>query len=188
MFGKSFWQGVLRDGAVLGLVMATSHVFESYMLYGDMALGRASLIITVEMLAAALFFVWYVHRSAKRRAMEMDAELGFPYSAALLYIFVISILSGVLVGLSQIVYVNAVGGYDAYIQGIISRYEEMATLMPVDNSLFDEMIEQLQASEAPTAMQTIIASINSYIISGGIVGLIVAGIVRREPQKSNFNE
>ena len=55
MFGKSFWQGVLRDGAVLGLVMATSHVFESYMLYGDMALGRASLIIIVEMLAAALF-------------------------------------------------------------------------------------------------------------------------------------
>ena len=80
------------------------------------------------------------------------------------------------------------GGYDAYIQGIISRYEEMATLMPVDNSLFDEMIEQLQASEAPTAMQTIISSINSYIISGGIVGLIVAGIVRREPQKNTFEK
>ena len=60
MFGKSFWQGVLRDGAVLGLVMAASHLFESFMLYGNMALGKVSLIITIEMLAAAIFFVWYL--------------------------------------------------------------------------------------------------------------------------------
>jgi hypothetical protein len=188
MLGKLFWQGALQDGAVLGLVMAASHIFESFMMYGDMALGKVSLIVTIEMLAAAIFFVWYLYRSAKRRSMEVNPEQGFPYSVGLLYIFVISILCGVLVGFSQVIYVGAIGGYDIYIEGIISRYEDMAALMPVDDSMFDQFIDQLSASERPTVMQSVISSVDSYIIFGCIVGLIVAGIVRREPQKSNFGE
>ena len=188
MFGKSFWQGVLRDGAVLGLVMAASHLFESFMLYGNMALGKVSLIITIEMLAAAIFFVWYLYRSAKCRSMEMAPEQGFPYSVALSYIFILSILAGVLVGFSQIIYVGAIGGYGVYIEGIISRYEDMASLMPVDDSMFDQLIDQLSASEKPTVIQTIISSVNNYIICGCIIGLIVAGVVRREPQKNTFEE
>ena len=189
MFGKTFWQEVLRDGAVLGLVMAASHLFESFMLFGDMELGSMSLVVTIEMLAAAIFFVWYIYRSTKRRSLEADAQLGFPYSTGLFYIFVMSVLSGVLVGLSHIIYISAIGGYGAYVDAVVVRFEQMAALMPVDNSaLFDQMIEQLTNSERPTAMQAIVSSVNNYIISGGFLGLIIAGIVRREPKRDNFTE
>lgn len=188
MFNKSFWQEVLRDGAVLGLVMAASHIFESVILFGDMPLTKASVIVTIEMFAAAIFFVWYLYRSAKRCSLRADAKLGFPYSTGLLYIFTMSVLAGVLVGLSQVVYVKAMGGYGAYVEGMISRFEDMAALMPVDGGMFDQMIDQLLASEKPSAIESIVASVNNYIISGSFVGLIVAAIVRREPENSNLSE
>ena len=189
MLGKTFWQEVLRDGAVLGLVMAASHLFESFMLFGDVALGSMSLIVTIEMLVVAIFFVWYLYRSAKRRSLEADAQVGFPYSTGLLYVFLMSVLSGVLVGLSHIIYISAIGGYGAYVDAVVVRFEQIAALMPVDNSaLFDQMIEQLTAAEKPTAMQTIVSSVNNYIIFGGFMGLIIAAIVRREPKRDNFTE
>lgn len=189
MIGKSFWQEVLRDGAILGLVMAASHLFESFMLFGDMSLSSMSLVVTIEMLVAAIFFVWYLYRSAKRCSLEADPQIGFPYSTGLLYVFVMSVLSGVLVGLSHIIYINAIGGYGAYVDAVVVRFEQMAELMPVDNSaLFDQMIDQLTASEKPTAMQAIVSSVNNYIISGGFMGLIIAGVVRREPKRDNFTE
>ena len=65
----------------------------------------------------------------------------------------------------------------------------MAALMPTDNSaLFDQMIDQLTASEKPSVMQTIISSVDNYIISGGFMGLIIAAVVRREPKRDNFTE
>ena len=54
--------------------------------------------------------------------------------------------------------------------------------------VFDQLIDQLSASEKPTVIQTIISSVNNYIIFGCIIGLIVAGVVRREPQKNTFEE
>lgn len=189
MFGKSFWQQLLRDGAVLGLVMAASHLFESFMLFGNMSLSGMSLVVTIEMLIAAIFFVWFLYRSTKRRSLEADPQFGFPYSTGLLYVFVMSVLSGVLVGLSHIIYISAIGGYGAYVDAVIIRFEQMAALMPADNSaLFDQMIDQLTASEKPSVMQTIISSVDNYIISGGFMGLIIAAVVRREPKSDNFTE
>ena len=189
MFGKSFWQYVLRDGALLGIVMTASHLFESYMLFSDRPLGSISLIVTIEMLATAIFFVWYLYRCTKRRSLEADPQVGFPYSSGLLYIFIMSVLSGVLVGISHTRYINIIGGYGAYVDAIVARFEQMQSLMPVDSSvLFDEMIDQLMATEKPTLMQTIVSSVNNYIISGGFMGLIIAAIVRREPKRDGFTE
>ena len=79
--------------------------------------------------------------------------------------------------------------YNNDVDAVIVRFEQMAALMPADNSaLFDQMIDQLTASEKPSVMQTIISSVDNYIISGGFMGLIIAAVVRREPKRDNLTE
>ena len=187
MFGKLFWQNLLRDGAILGVVMALSHIFESYFLFGDISMGKASLVVSIEMLIVAVFFVWYIYRSVKRRSLEASDEQGFAYSTGLFYIFLMSVLTGVLVGLGQTIFVGVIG-YDTYIEGIISRYEDMMSLMPMQNAMFEEMLNELSSSPKPSVFDNVIASVNNYIISGGIIGLLVAGVVRRDPNPANFQE
>lgn len=187
MFGKMFWQYVLRDGAILGLVMALSHVFESWMLMCDWPLNQVSLYISIEMLAAAIFFVWYIYRSTKHCSLAMESEQGFPYTAALFYAMMMSLLAGVLAGLSQSIYTSIIG-YGAYIDGYIARLEEMLSLMPMDSTTFDNVIDQLRATEQPSVFANVLSSMNTYMFFGAIVGLIVAAIVRRNPQNGNITK
>lgn len=187
MFGKIFWQNVMRDGAILGLVMALSHLFESSMLMSERPLSEASIYISIEMLAATVFFVWYIYRSTKRCSLGAEPELGFPFSAALFYSMMMSLLAGVVVGLSQSIYTNVIG-YGAYIDGYVARIDEIAAMMPVDTGAFDEFVDQLRAAEAPTIFNNVLSSMNTYIFFGAIVGLVVAAIVRRDPQNGNITK
>lgn len=180
-----FWGDALRDGAILGVVMALSRVLESYLLVDlEFSLDRMSIIVFVEMIAATVAFVWLLHRFTKRRAMAAPMEEGFPYGSGLIYAFTISVLTGVIVGFASYLFIEVVG-YQNYVEGYVGRIDQMGAMMPGSEALIDDLVEAVESSPKPSIFDNILASVNNYIITGTILGLIIARMVRREPQIFN---
>ena len=59
MNNKEFWTDVMRSGAIIGLIMAASRIFERYVLfYSNMNLATTSTLLIGEMLIACIIFIW----------------------------------------------------------------------------------------------------------------------------------
>ena len=84
---------VLRSAAILGVVMAVSHIFERHMmLFGGLSLGTSSVILLLEGLVAAVAFVGLLYYFTRRLAkgwnervefMGQVLDVKFSYSRAL---------------------------------------------------------------------------------------------------------
>ena len=48
--------------------------------------------------------------------------------------------------------------------------------------MMDQIIETIESKPCPTVFDNILASLNSYITWGTLLGLIIARMVRREPK------
>lgn len=192
MIGRDFWHDVLRSGAILGIVMALAHVVEQYLLiYSDSSLVSLSAIYLIVWAISAAVFVWLLVRFSKRRAAAMDPKYGYSYSLALSYILMISMLAGVIVGMTSTIYVGIMG-YDLYVEGLVGRIEELRAVyaevnITTLNSEFDKMIESIRMAEQPSMLSSVFSSFNTYILTGGLPGLIIAAIVSRRP-KFDINE
>lgn len=172
----------------MGLVMALSSIFERYLLLAsNLTLGTATMLYLGEAVVACVVFIWLIVRFTRRRRDAGDPRFGFNYSTALSYILLISMLAGVIVGVAGTIFTSAIG-YDAYIAGNISRLEEAKTLYEGlgvganDLVLFDEMVHRIRTAPQPTMLQNVLASFSNYILFGGIPGLIIAGVLSRNPQ------
>ncbi len=193
MIGRDFWYDVLRSGAILGVVMALSRIVEMYLLaYSSLDMGSMSMWFLLEWVVAAVIFVWLLVRMSKRRAAATDPKYGYSYSMALAYILMISMLAGIMVGVADTLFIGVMG-YDAYIDGMIGRIDEIRQLYVSMNITsvdadFSAMISALRSAERPSMMSAIFSMFNSYVLVGGVVGLVVAGIVCRKPQIISENQ
>lgn len=187
MNNKNFWQDVLRSGALLGVVMSLSLVVEQYiMVCSPLSLAMGSFLYFVEWCSVAVIFVVALYRLTRRRAKESDPQSGYGYAQALSYMLLVSLLTGIVVGVAHMLFI-AVIGYDSYVEGMLHRIDEMRSMMLMSgggssyNALFEQMVSGLRSAEQPTIIDYVISSANNYILCGGFVGLIIAGFVRREP-------
>lgn len=193
MIGRDFWYDVLRSGAILGVVMALSRIVEMYLLaYSSLDMGSMSMWFLLEWVVAAVIFVWLLVRMSKRRAAATDPKYGYSYSMALAYILMISMLAGIMVGVADTLFIGVMG-YDAYIDGMIGRIDEIRQLYVSMNITsvdadFSAMISALRSAERPSMMSAIFSMFNSYVLVGGVVGLVVAGVVCRKPQILSENQ
>ena len=193
MIGRDFWYDVLRSGAILGVVMALSRIVEMYLLaYSSLDMGSMSMWFLLEWVVAAVIFVWLLVRMSKRRAAATDPKYGYSYSMALAYILMISMLAGIMVGVADTLFIGVMG-YDAYIDGMIGRIEEIRQLYVSMNITsvdadFSAMISALRSAERPSMMSAVFSMFNSYVLVGGVVGLVVAGVVCRKPQIISENQ
>ena len=192
MINKSFWNDVLRDGAILGLVMALSRTFENYLqLQADISIMASYLFLSVEMIVAAVVFVWLLYRFVKRRSLSVDESQGFSFGQGLIYAFTLSVLTGILVGVANTLFV-AVVGYETYVDGLIASLDRTADFISgLDQTgaavesyekMADTLVETIESSPQPSVFDNILASLNNYITCGTLSGLIIARIVRREPK------
>lgn len=188
MNNKSFWQDVLRSGALLGLVMSLSLVFEQYiMVSSPLSLAMCSLVYCVEWCSIAVFFIIALYRLTRRRARECDPQQGFGYAQALSYMLLVSLLAGVVVGVAQMLFTSIIG-YEDYVTGMLRRIDEMRNMMLISasassyGSLFEQMVSALRSAEQPSIIDYVISSANNYILCGGFIGLISAAFLRREPE------
>lgn len=204
---KNFWMDVLRSAAILGVVMALSHIFEQYMLlFSSVDVLTASLIICFEYIAIIVVFVWLVYRFTRSVARNwIDqvtlpdgniVEVKFTYGRALSYILMVSMLAGVIVGLSNTIFIDIMG-YDLFIEGNINRINEVKlmldgmagaegsqALIADYNKMFDDYRELILTAERPSMFSNIISHMSNYMFSGGIVGLAIAYFARRNVKKN----
>ena len=205
---KDFWMDVLRSAAILGVVMAVSHIFERHMmLFGGLSLGTSSVILLLEGLVAAVAFVGLLYYFTRRLAkgwnervefMGQVLDVKFSYSRALSYVLTVSMLASIIVGVAGTIYVDVVG-YDEYLTAQINYIEETVEFvkaygqMAGDEGLLsakgmESMITQMETSERPSMFATIISLMSSYMLYGGLVGLVIAAVARRNVKKNVSNE
>lgn len=204
---KNFWMDVLRSAAILGVVMALSHIFEQYMLlFSSVDVLTASLIICFEYIAIIVVFVWLVYRFTRSVARNwIDqvtlpdgniVEVKFTYGRALSYILMVSMLAGVIVGLSNTIFIDIMG-YDLFIEGNLNRINEVKlildgmagaegsqALIADYNKMFEDYRELILTAERPSMFSNIISHMSNYMFSGGIVGLAIAYFARRNVKKN----
>jgi hypothetical protein len=186
---RDFWSDVLRSGAILGGVMSLSYIFERYLLaFSDMALLKASTIYSLEWLVACVVFVWMLARFTRRRAEALPSEITVTYSYLLSYVLLASMLSGVLVGVADTLYISAMG-YDLYISGLVGRIEQLQQLyldMGISASemtIFEQYVNQLRYVEQPSMMLTVLGKLQTYAIMGCIPGFIIASVNSRRVRR-----
>ena len=183
-----FLNSVLNRGAILGFVMLCSHIFEQCaVVYGGTMTWFS--IMGFEMVASYIVYVWLLYKFAKSYSaavLEQRSELKiFSYGAGLSYVTSVSMLAGVIVGLGRYIIHNIVIGHDNYIKAMITSMQSILKATPQTASMmgsYGEVFNQMAAQPEPSVFATIISSVWSYLLAGTIVGLIVAAIVKREPE------
>lgn len=190
---SNFWYDALKYGALLGLIMGLSRIFETYDLFLSDRVGVGGLFV-VEWLASVVIFIWLLYRFTKRRALLAPDDEGFSYGSGLSYALMVSMLAGVVVGVMYHIFVSIVG-YEAYVEGYISLIDEYYAIiansgvqLPSDYmEMFEDMKDMLRRSEAPSMFDNLLASLKTYMFTGLVVGLIIAAITRRQPQYPQSN-
>lgn len=202
---KDFWMDVLRSAAIVGIVMAISHIFEKHiLLFSDLGLATSSAIILIEGIIAVVLFVgmlyYFTHRLAKVwndrvEVLDQVFDVKFSYSRALSYVLTVSMLASVVVGVASTIYVDVVG-YDVYLAAQINYIEEIVDFvnaygqMSGDSELMStkymtDMIAQMETMERPSMFTNIVSLMSSYMLYGGLVGLVVAAVARRNVRREN---
>ena len=97
----------------------------------------------------------------------------------------LSLFTSIIVGLGGYIFTHFVIGYQDYLDGIVALYENLlsSTQLPAQMvGTYEQMLERVAEQPEPSILTTISSSIWSYIFLGGMAGLIIAGIVKREPK------
>lgn len=196
---------VLRSAAIVGIVMAISHIFEKHiLLFSDLGLATSSAIILIEGIIAVVLFVgmlyYFTHRLAKVwndrvEVLDQVFDVKFSYSRALSYVLTVSMLASVVVGVASTIYVDVVG-YDVYLAAQINYIEEIVDFvnaygqMSGDSELMStkymaDMIARMETMERPSMFTNIVSLMSSYMLYGGLVGLVVAAVARRNVRREN---
>lgn len=186
---RVFWSEVLRSSAILGGVMSLSFIFERYVLaFSDMELLKASAIYFTEWLVACVVFIWLLARFTRRRANVLPVEMGSTYSYLLSYILLTSMLSGVLVGVADTLYISLMG-YDVYVSGLIGRIDQLKQMYldmgisASDMTFLEEYTTQLRYMEQPSMLATVFSQLQMYAIMGCIPGFIIASVNSRRHRR-----
>ena len=172
----------------MGFVMLCSHIFEQCaVVYGGTMTWFS--IMGFEMVASYVVYVWLLYKFAKSYSaavLEQRSELKmFSYGAGLSYVTSVSMLAGVIVGLGRYIIHNIVIGHDNYIKAMITSMQSILKANPQTAFMmgsYGEVFNQMAAQPEPSVFATIISSVWSYLLAGTIVGLIVAAIVKHEPE------
>lgn len=206
---KEFWMDVLRAAAIIGVVMALSHIFEQYMLlFSGVSLINASLVVLIEGVIAAAVFVWLMIRFTRRISLAWNdrievgngivVDMPFTYGRAVSYGLLISMFAGIFVGVANTIFVDIMG-YDLYRAAQIDYFEQIEEIMNAYNALLGgsenlssdimtKQIEMLETMDKPSIFATIISHMTSYMLYGGIASLVVAAVARRKRVQNISNE
>ena len=93
-------------------------------------------------------------------------------------------LSGVLVGVAETLYVSVMG-YESYIAGLIGRIDQLQQMYidmgisASDMTIFEQYTMQLRYMEQPSIFVTVFSQLQMYAIMGCIPGFIIASVNSR---------
>ena len=188
---KEFWNDVASKGALLGVLMALSRIFELALVSNWTV--KSMMIVGIEYIIVAVIYVWLLYRFAKRAASRLGSkERGFSYVQGLVYVLWVSIFAGVIAGLANYLYMhyvigygNFVAGYSSFLMGMMSATADMPSNLV---QMVNEGLHALENSTEPSIFDDIISGINTYFLSGLVCGLFIAAGVKRGPEIFNDEE
>ena len=105
MINTYFWKDILNKGAILGVLMTVSAIFEQCtIIYGGTISWMSAM--GFEYVVSIVVYVWLIYRFAKHfslQVMDMQKDIKtFSYAQGFLYVIMLSILTGVVVAPQQI--------------------------------------------------------------------------------------
>ena len=188
-----YLNSLLSKGAILGLIMLCSHIFEQCaIVYGGTIAWYSAM--GFEMLAMAAIFVWLLYRFTKEYSLAvLEAQSGvkmFSYGQGFSFAVSVSALAGVIVGLGRYIMHSIVIGHKAYVDAIVKSMHSLLSSNPSSAALmssYEPMLKQLQTQSEPSIFATIFSTVWSYMLWGVIVGLIIAAIIKVEPKLFDEN-
>lgn len=178
---------LLNGGAILGLVMLCSHIFEQCaVVYGGSMVWFS--IMGFEMVAAAALYIWMLYRFTKNYSLSvMEAQSGmkmFSYGRGLSCVVSLSTLAGVIVGLGRYIMHHFVIGHQTYLKAMVTSMQTALSSSPDSSSImsaYEPMLKQMMTQPELGVLATIFSSVWSYMLGGTLVGLIIAAKVKHEP-------
>ena len=97
-------------------------------------------------------------------------------------------LAGIIVAIGGYIFLHAVIGYDNFVDSniafITNAFREAKTEIPQDVQV---MLKDMKTNPALSIIDTLIASVWNYLLSGAIVGAIVAIFTRHKFHLTNNN-
>ena len=180
---SNFWNDACRGGAIIGLVMAVSNVAAQAMLLKG-GIGMYGRVI-VAWLALAGVFIWLLYRFTRKRAALYAPEEGFSFGQGFGFIVVMSLLSGLIAGAAGYFYRHVAIGYDVYTERYIDSVNGLLSEVPVPAATVDAyelLFEQLRSTPEPSIFAAIASSMFWYVVAGGLIGLVIAGVISRAPR------
>ncbi|MBQ5635737.1 MAG: DUF4199 domain-containing protein, partial [Alistipes sp.] len=100
----------------------------------------------------------------------------------------LSILTGVVVGLGTYIFRHFVVGYTEYVEATIRAMQNVLKESQLPSSVtssYKQLFAQMASQVEPTIFSVLLSSCWNYMFTGTLLGLVIAGIVKREPQLFN---
>ena len=191
MINTYFWKDILNKGAILGVLMTVSAIFEQCtIIYGGTISWMSAM--GFEYVVSIVVYVWLIYRFAKHfslQVMDMQKDIKtFSYAQGFLYVIMLSILTGVVVGLGTYIFRHFVVGYTEYVEATIRAMQNVLKESQLPSSVtssYKQLFAQMASQVEPTIFSVLLSSCWNYMFTGTLLGLVIAGIVKREPQLFN---
>lgn len=185
---SALWNDILTKGAILGVVMLASNIAEASMVVYGKTIGWVA-VMSIECLVVMALYCYLIYRFTSNYAKLVISERKdmpyFTYGNGYSYAVMISILAGVITALGNYIFINYVVGYDNYVGATINIAQEAISQAEIPSAMagqYEQMLAAIQQQQAPSMMSKLFGSIWTYLLSGSLVGLIVAAFIKREPQ------
>lgn len=158
-------------GGVIGIVILIINIIQINLPTGSVT----TLLSLVKFLAFGYLLYYY----ARKRSIKYDAADGFSFGQSMGYILAMMLFTGFILGLADFVLGNYI---------VPEYYEESFAAMLDNNPMYDpdtpegeRMLSLLDAyRRSPVA--NALGGIFSYLIYGGLLGLIASAFVKRKPE------
>lgn len=182
---SQFWNETAKKGAVLGVVLALSAIFELWVSIS----GKHALMLpmTVEWIAVVVLHYYLLHRYTKQYSLGFSDEEGFTFWQGYGYQMILSAFAGVIVGVVQASVLHGVIGYSNYIDRVLASTQQIiaASGTPMNASMqtmLMQTFEQVEQAQIPSVLSTAWGGMVNSLLFGALFGLIIAGVRTRAPR------
>ena len=187
---NEYWNDVASKGAIAGVLMLASHIFELWCTQ-HASLGTMA-AIGFEMLAVTALYIWLLWRFAKKASLRFgDETLGFSYSNGVLYVAEVALFAGIIVGFGHYIYLHYMVGYENYTMQMVDNMQQILYQAGGNASIpaiYDTMFATMLNRPEPGIFATILSTEFSYGFWGLLIGLFIAAGVKREPKLFDNND
>lgn len=180
----NFWNNAAKYGAIIGAILAVSYVLET-----ELALTGVQayyMMLGIEGIAVIVLHYYLLHRFTRDRARLFSAEEGFSFSQAYSQVMVLSGFAGIIVGIVQAVYLHLILGYSNYVDKYVSSLSNVLASnggFPASmENMLSQVFTELQNATEPSILRTVWGGTFSSLLFGAIFGLIIAGVLSRNPK------